>query len=356
MSGGVRVVINYADRLRKRGHQVYIVHKRFPSIPLRSHLAVLIKERRLLASEKCRISDFGIVDLPHRTIHHAGPIVDSDVPDADIVVATWWETVPWVANLSAQKGVKVHFVQHHEVFDYLPIDQVKAAYRIPMHRIAVAQWLVDILKEKYGEKRVALVPNGIEARRFQVPPRNKNVTPTVGIFYSALRWKGCDICIAAFQQAAQRIPNLRLIAFGAIPPSPDLKLPPSTIYYRRPANACLPAIYAQCDAWLFGSRSEGFGLPLLEAMTCRTPLIATAAGAAPELLKQGGGFLLEQEDVKGMAAAIETISRCSPRDWRILSNAAHATAMAYTLDDAALAFEQALESAVIHHRESICGL
>lgn len=357
MTGGVRVAVTYADRLRKRGHQVHIVHKPFPATPMRAQISSLIKGRSTLSNEKCKISDFGIADIPNTLIRHPGPIVDTDLPNADVVVATWWETVEWVANLSNEKGVKVHFVQHHEVFDYLPVERVKAAYRLPMYRIAVAQWLVDVLTQDYKCRHVDLVPNAIDHRRFVTTPRAKGQVPTVGLFYALPYWKGCETSIAAYQLAKQRIPNLQLVAFGALKPSAHLKLPSDVAYHCRPQSNDLPQIYAQCDAWLFASRVEGFGLPILEAMACRTPVIATMTGAAPELLSKGGGVLLDNpEDIQGMASAIESICHLSDEQWQEMSNIAYAVATRYTLDDATSLFERALESAVVHHQESRCGI
>ena len=70
-----------------------------------------------------------------------------------------------------------------------------------------------------------------------------------------------------------------------------MPLPRDTEFHLRPPQDRIRDIYSKCDAWLFGSRSEGFGLPILEAMACRTPVIGTPAGAAPELLGDGRGIL-----------------------------------------------------------------
>ncbi len=105
-------------------------------------------------------------------------------------------------------------------------------------------------------------------------------------------------------------------------------------------------IYSKCDAWLFGSRSEGFGLPILEAMACRTPVIGTPTGAALDLLPKGGGLVVKPEDPEDMARAIEHICHLSEHNWQRMSNAAYSTAINYTWNDATTLFEAALQTAL----------
>lgn len=49
----------------------------------------------------------------------------------------------------------------------------------------------------------------------------------------------------------------------------------------------LPALYSAADLFAFPSLYEGFGLPLLEAMACGTPVIASNASSLPEVAHQG---------------------------------------------------------------------
>jgi len=164
--------------------------------------------------------------------------------------------------------------------------------------------------------------------------------------YSKAYWKGCDISLKAFSLATQNTPNLHLVAFGHPEPSLDLPLPPGTEYIRQPPQHAIKDFYAKCDVWLFGSRSEGFGRPILEAMACRTPVIGTPAGAAPELLSDGGGILVKPEDPEDMARAIEQICQLSEPEWQAMSDAAYAKASSYTWDDAAQLCEQAFYTAI----------
>ena len=97
----------------------------------------------------------------------------------------------------------------------------------------------------------------------------------------------------------------------------------------------LASIYTRCDAWLFGSRIDSFGLPILEAMACRTPVIAVPIGAAPDLLADGIGVLVAKESPEEMAAAIVAMCRQSTSDWRQHSDRAYLKAHAYSWNDAA---------------------
>jgi glycosyltransferase involved in cell wall biosynthesis len=165
----------------------------------------------------------------------------------------------------------------------------------------------------------------------------------VGFIYAHAAIKGSDICIAACALARQQIPDLQVLAFGTEAVSADLPLPPDTDYFYRPAQHDLRSHYAACDYWLFGSRLDSFGLPILEAMACRTPVIGVPIGAAPDLIDQGGGVLVAPESAQDMADAIVALCRDSEAEWQRLSVCAHATAHAYSWTDATRKLLRVLE-------------
>ena len=58
---------------------------------------------------------------------------------------------------------------------------------------------------------------------------------------------------------------------------------------------------------------EGFGLPCAEAMSCGTPVIATRAGALPEIVgSDGAGILVPPADPPALAAAIRRLLADEP--------------------------------------------
>lgn len=68
----------------------------------------------------------------------------------------------------------------------------------------------------------------------------------------------------------------------------------------------LPHILAGAKALLFPSIYEGFGLPLVEAMACGTPVIASNSSSIPEVVGYSG-ILLNSQDVDGFTKAMKSI-------------------------------------------------
>lgn len=64
-----------------------------------------------------------------------------------------------------------------------------------------------------------------------------------------------------------------------------------------------PLLYAAATVFVYPSRYEGFGLPVLEAMACGVPVVTTDAASIPELAGPAA-FQLDPRDTRRMAAPI----------------------------------------------------
>ena len=64
-----------------------------------------------------------------------------------------------------------------------------------------------------------------------------------------------------------------------------------------------PALYRGAVCAVFPSRYEGFGLPILEALGCGTPLVTSNASSLPEIIGDAG-FVVDPDDERSLAGAI----------------------------------------------------
>jgi glycosyltransferase involved in cell wall biosynthesis len=68
-------------------------------------------------------------------------------------------------------------------------------------------------------------------------------------------------------------------------------------------DTLLPAIYSAASVFAFPSLYEGFGLPILEAMACGTPVVASRASCLPEVA-EGASVLVDPDDAEELAEAL----------------------------------------------------
>jgi glycosyltransferase involved in cell wall biosynthesis len=127
--------------------------------------------------------------------------------------------------------------------------------------------------------------------------------------------KNVAILVEAFATVAASDDDVTLVIGGKLP---EQSKPP--FYDPRPLVEALglmadvrfigwveedhkPALYRGACCAVFPSRYEGFGLPVLEALACGTPLVAANSSSLPELIGDAG-FALDPDDAQGMAGAI----------------------------------------------------
>jgi len=75
------------------------------------------------------------------------------------------------------------------------------------------------------------------------------------------------------------------------------------------ADEDLPALYSAADLFAFPSLYEGFGIPVLEAMACGTPVVTSDVSSLPEVAGDAA-LLVSSEDVDALAEAL----------WRLLDD------------------------------------
>lgn len=343
LSGGARVIAIYADLLSDMGHDVTVVVQGHREPGKLRRVKDFLKGHRL--KPRPTTNHFDSMKARSYMIDGSRTISDADVPDADVVIATFWTTAQTVASLSDRKGRKFYFVQHHEVHNPLFAEQAAATYQLPLKKIAVSGWIREAMREFYGDNDVQVVPNAVDHQQFSYFPRGKQDVPTVSLMYSRERFKGLDTSLKALELVQTQLPALRGLAFGMHEPVESLPLPDYISFTQFPPQDEIPRLYAASDLYLFGSRYEGFGLPVLEAMACGCPVIGTRTGCAPDVIEEGKtGYIVDVDDTEALAEAMIKVLKEDSVTWRSMSEHAARATERYSWADSARVFVKALES------------
>jgi glycosyltransferase involved in cell wall biosynthesis len=176
---------------------------------------------------------------------------------------------------------------------------------------------------KRYEHKIVIIPNGVDVEKFK-PPSGAKHASNVLFFLSILdefhRYKGLDILLKALIIVKKDIPDVKLIVGG----SGELMGE-----YQRMANSLglngavefhgfipddrLVEYYSNSNVFVLPSISstqEGFGIVLLEALACGTPVISTAiVGVAADVQANHAGIIIPPNDSGALADGILTLLR-----------------------------------------------
>ena len=330
LAGGIRVVFEYANRLTDRGHEVSIVYPLMPpnSKPS-SSMVSSIKRMGSAALNLMRGNNVDWFDVKAKLVRiptiNPSAILNTEhlVPDADVIIATAWETAYFVNNLNNRKGKKFYFIQHYEIWDIwnddrcwelaekiesdpnrlclamhdiCPEDEylqkvkslVDATYTMPLHKITISSWLKELIEDKFGEKVTATIINGINTEIFLNNKSKSKENITVLMPYRPMIWKGTADGIKALETVKKMHPETEIRLYGS---KRDENVPIWAVFYENPTDEDLSALYSSSDIFVLPSFVEGCQLPPMEAMACGCAVVATNVGGVPDYAIDGKTIL-----------------------------------------------------------------
>jgi glycosyltransferase involved in cell wall biosynthesis len=291
IAGGVRAILTYADRLAGRGHHVEVV------VPERRGGAAFWRRPERPRPDwmpGCRARIRGVPRWDAR-----------DLPEADAVVATAWQSAAPVAAAAPSRGGKFYFVQHYESLYHGAPETVDATYRLPLRKIAISSWLGEVMRERFGADAEVLV-TPVERELFHpVPVTTTTLRPRVLMLHHDYPWKGVADGMEAVDRARAGGAALHLVGFGVKPPRDGARYDE---FHANPPQSELAGLYGSADIYLCPSWDEGLGMPAMEAMACGAALVTYDNGGCRDYARAGETALVaRRRDIDDLAAKLAAL-------------------------------------------------
>lgn len=261
-------------------------------------------------------------------------LVPSSYPEVPAELLPEWAELDSRRLLASGSGQAAVTIRHFWPHDFSPVSAGRLAIILPWEMTSLPrQWhpylrSVDevwvpstfgrnaLLSDGFPAQKVHVVPNGVNPQIF-CPSGDPSALLPAGqfnfLYVGGLIWrKGVDLLVEAFctEFSPDEPATLLLKAFGAgnvygtgfekmlrarLQQHPQAKV---RIDHRELTDMQLAALYRSAGAVVQPYRGEGFGLPILEAMACGRPVIATGAGACLDFCNDQVAYLLAAEEVR----------------------------------------------------------
>ncbi len=186
---------------------------------------------------------------------------------------------------------------------------IRRAIRRADRIFAVSHWSANELSRLFGvrDERLQIVPPSLEMFWHPVATR---AGPEYILFVGGPdARKNARLFFEAYEAAFAR-GGPELVAAGTLNASDEARFAAMQTPRRRvsPSDEELRALYSGALAVAVPSLAEGFGMPVIEAMACGAPVLASDAAALPET-SGGAALLLPPSDQRAWAQALRSITQ-----------------------------------------------
>ena len=309
LTGGVRVLLEIANRLVEKGHYVTVTslgnEKDHRWFPLKAEIRyVKTPGIRRVANSTLRrlakvIPECYIDVYPHDKVKKLAEAT----PDCDINVATFCFTA--FSVFESARGIPFYHMQHYEplFFDEKRLKKIaEETYYLPLNRIANSTWLKNQMKERYGYD-LPIVNPAIDHDVFYPREVKKSSNKfRILCFAKQTRWKGFPEALEAMKIVMSKRKDVKFIAFGLEQPLYKSNIPYE--FVKSPSDEDLARLYSSADVIICPSWYESFPLYPLEAMACGTPVVTTPFGTEDYAFHEKNCLVVPPKDPKALANAV----------------------------------------------------
>jgi len=342
LSGGVRVVIEYANHLAREGNHVRLVVPR--GAVDKDIVSELASSIAVVESKKGRKRDKAF--SPFAGFGLAASLARA-VPQSDILISTHTPTTAatLLATRFVRKAPKAAWLyqDYMEMFTKRPAEQwlVRNAGRWHQVILTISRSAKKELDAFYSN--VVVVGEGLSHARHFTPvyrPRPSRRRNNILYLGDMRPRKGLQDFLQAAGLVREKLEDIRLTIVSKDKCEINTPIPSTFVY--RPSRRQLAGLYQSCDLFVSASWWESFGLPPLEAMACAAPVVTTNSRGVLEYAKDGENCLVTPiKNPEQLAAAMLKVLT-SPSLAAHLSRNGPPTAKAFSWEKAAERFVSCL--------------
>ncbi len=190
-------------------------------------------------------------------------------------------------------------------------------YRAPDALLAVSEKVADVLRESnLPPEKITRVYSAIDLARLDVPPASRESlgldekAPFLLSAGALVDHKDHATLLSAMPKVVAAIPKAHLFIAGEGALREPLEQQIAALGLGAQVTLLghrtdVPALVNAADLYISSSWSEGLGTSVLEALACKTPVVAAVAGGIPEMILPGKtGRLVPNRDPEALAEAI----------------------------------------------------
>jgi len=226
-----------------------------------------------------------------------------------------------------------------------------------LHIVAPSRWLANEAKRSTVLQRfpITVIPFGLDTEGFhprdQVLARGMLGVPRdarVVLFVAepiTRRIKGFTLLAQALNGLGD-LPNLLLISVGSGQPPAKVEVPHLHLGHIR--NSRLRSlVYNAADIFVIPSLQENFPLTALEALACGTPIVGSAVGGIPEIVRTGStGVLVPARDVAALRDTIRSLLQDPARRAQMAADCRRIAVEEYALEGQVRRYLQLYQAAL----------
>ena len=335
-------LLDLAKGLANKGVKVFVLtphEKRLPSFELmansvtvfRFHYATIKYERLAYRGDMHKLVAKSLVNKFIFMLYLGSFFIKTLIiigkEKVDIIHAHWWVPSGVIAFIVSKltgrpyiitsHGTDVHILTKAKSFNLL----ARLVFNNANSITAVSTSIKSILTDKLGiaSNKISVFPMPCDLTTFYPTTVQKAKEKIVLSIGRLIELKGYAYLLDAVHILKKKDVDIKLIIIGEGNEGQRLKeksrLKKLDVEFLGFKSKCdLNYYYNLCDVFVLPSITdsnglqEGLGLVLLEAMSCKKPVIGTNSGGIPDIVKDGEtGLLVSEKDAQSLANAIERL-------------------------------------------------